>query len=97
MFCLCAALGKPNSTVIEEVTESSISITWDAPSLAGEATNINGYLVTVMPDDRNPSVVQGTTTNLTGLISNKEYTISVAAIGSDNRTGAGMEATANTS
>ena len=97
MFYLSAALGKSKSTAIEEVTESSISITWNAPSLSGGATNITGYLVTVMPDNHNPSIVQGTTTNITGLISNMEYTISVAAIGSDNRTGAAMETTADTS
>ena len=97
MFCLCAALEKPNSTVIEEVTESSINIIWNAPSLAGGATNITGYLVTVSPGDDDPSTVQETTTNITGLISNKEYSISVAAIGSDNRTGAAVEAIVDTS
>ena len=97
MFFFCAALDKPNSTVIEEVTESLISITWNAPSLGGGATKITGYLVRVIPDDGNPPIVQGTTTNITGLISNKEYTINVAAIGSDERIGAVMETTAYTS
>ena len=79
------------------MTESSINIIWDAPPLAGGATNITGYLVTVMPHDDDPPIVQGTTTNVTALISNKNYTISVAAVGSNERIGAASKTTVITS
>ena len=90
-------LDKPKSTNIKKVTESSIDIIWNPPSLAGGATNITGYLVTVMPDDGDPPIVQGTTASITGLTSNKEYTIIVAAIGSNERTGVASETTVVTS
>ena len=90
-------LNKPNLIDIKEVTESSINITWDAPSLEGGATNITGYQVIVIPDEGNPAIVQGTTANITGLISNTEYVISVAATGSNERTGAASNTTVVTS
>ena len=78
-------------TAITNVTESSISIAWDAPFLGGEASTINEYIVRVSPNEGDPPNVQGTSAKITGLTSNEEYTISVAAMASDGRSGAALE------
>ena len=87
----CSVFDKPSSTIISSVTESSISISWKAPVLGGEANTIVGYLVTVSPDEGNPPDVQGTTASITGLTASKKYTINVAAMSSDERSGATFE------
>ena len=74
-----------------------MSISWDDPSLGGEANTNTGYLVSVSPDEGKPRNVQGTNANITGLTSNKEYTITVEAIGSDGRNGAALQISAITS
>ena len=86
-------LDKPTLPVINDVTESLINISWKTPPLSGGATRINGYLVTIFPDEGNPPNVEGTTANIKGLISNTEYLISVAALGSDGRSGDALERT----
>ena len=83
--------------MINDVTESSILISWNAPVPGGEANTITGYLVTVSPDEGDSSNVQETTVDITGLTSNTEYTINVSALGSDGRNGSALVTTATTS
>ena len=84
----CSVFAKPSSFIINSVSKSSISLSWKAPVLGGKANTITGYFVTVSPDESNPPDVQGTTANITGLTASKEYTINVAAMSSDERSGA---------
>ena len=86
-------MDQPISAVINDVTESSVTVSWDTPSLGGGANSIFGYSVTLFPEEGDEPIVERTTTNITGLISNKKYIISVAAMGSDGRSGADMETT----
>ena len=83
--------------MINDVTESSILISWNAPVLGGGANTITGYLVTVSPDESHSSNVQETTVDITGLTSNTEYTVNVSAVGSDGRNGSALVTTATTS
>ena len=89
-------MDKPSSIFIDDVTESSISISWDAPFLGGGATSITGYYVTISSDEIDSLYVQETTANITGLISNKNYSVSVVAVGSDERNGTAVETTVRT-
>ena len=89
-------LDKPTSPIVNNVTESSINISW-TPFLGGGASTITGYLVSVAPDEGNPPNVQETTATISGLTSNTEYTVSVAAMGSDGRNGATSMTSAITS
>ena len=73
------------------MTESSISLSWTAPDLGGEANTITGYVVAVSPAEGDLPDVQETTANITGLAASKEYTISVAAVSSDGRSGAAFK------
>ena len=86
-FCFFTVLDKPISPIVNNVTESSINISW-TPFLGGGANNITGYLVSVAPNEGDPSNVQETTATISGLTSNTEYTVSVTAMGSDGRNGA---------
>ena len=87
----------PRFRRIDSVTESSISISWNDPYLDGEANTILWYLVMISPDDSFQRSVQGTNANITGLTSNKEYTIRVEALGSDERYGTALQTSVITS
>ena len=89
-------LDKPTSVVINDVTDSSINVSWIAPSLGGGATTVTGYLVTIFPDEGDAPDIQGTIAVITGLTSNKEYTISVVAMAADGRNGTALETTVPT-
>ena len=88
---LVSVFAKPTALTLSDFTTSStITITWIAPQTTTKPTNKTGYRVSWIPPDNDgiKDVTDGSTsTEITGLTSNTEYTITVAGIDIDGRIG----------
>ncbi|XP_076804882.1 receptor-type tyrosine-protein phosphatase F-like [Clavelina lepadiformis] len=78
-------IGPPTGLMVGVITSSSIGLTWDTPS-GGNAAAITGYVLTWTPADGAGSMMVttdgSTSTTISGLNSNTEYTIQVTATSS---------------
>ena len=81
------AFGKPESPSLDGATQSSINVSWAEPAADGGANQIQKYLISCSPDCENARF-QGTSAIIDHLVSNSKYLITIAAVGSDERTGA---------
>ena len=79
---------RPTSLTINNATESSISLSWTEPK-GGNAFALKHYLVFGFDcDNRQP---QDENVSIEGLTPSTMYLITIAAVGSDNRTGTESE------
>ena len=71
---------------LEESNETFLIITWNPPDLGGEAENITGYDVNINTENAIITKIN-TTAMISGLNTNTEYIVSVAATDKENNTG----------
>ena len=82
---------EPTISKLAEITEATITLNWTPPPEGGKAQEVGDYVITWSSGDtdENSTTTTDNTIQLDNLISNTEYTITVAARGSkDNTTGA---------
>ena len=71
--------GKPTDVTVTERTSSNIRLSWNEPGTGGCATTITGYKISCTPPHGTTTTGDEASAEISGLNSNTDYNITVAA------------------